>query len=229
MHSPVYSAIGFPAALTSLSNSDLPERQIDARITYTHAAWQVMAVMRLCGPTQIQQAAGFEIQIRALGRIAAVAQAEFPGRAETQRRDDRIGAQFGFVVAVPTHAIASVTVEIAQHCIEAMRANGADGIAQFDEYVGPRLRLVARTRIRVHRSGIAYPARQTRRIVDASEQFHTMLLPGDSRLQARVPIARDTRIAKTCQTHVGIGKVYALPTWHTRSTLRQLQSAGWIG
>ena len=45
-------------------------------------------------------------------------QHEAPRRPQAQRRDHRLRAEFGFVVAVPAHAVAAVAIQVREHAVE---------------------------------------------------------------------------------------------------------------
>ena len=90
-----------------------------------------------------------------------VAQGKFSGGAEAERGNHGVAPQFGFVIAVPSHAFLAVAVAVEQARIE---DGGADGLQvlfhrvfEMQQKRRPRLRSAGDTRIAVGKTGIAVP------------------------------------------------------------------------
>ena len=103
-----------------------------------------------------------------------------PRRAEADRGDHRPAAEFALVVAMPTHRIPAIPVQIGQHRIELLAGNRAHAIAERGEHRRPGPWLEAHAGIDVTRPGIANPAAQPRRIDQATEQSDPMDFPVDA-------------------------------------------------
>ena len=74
--------------------------------------------MVLRGAAHEEQASRGKIHPCALLAVASVSEMESAGRSETDGGDDGIDTQLRFVVAVPTHTVSSVAVEVQQYRVE---------------------------------------------------------------------------------------------------------------
>jgi len=71
-----------------------------------------------------------------------VTQHETPNRPQTDRSNDGATAQLFFTVAMPSHAVLSVTVEIQQHTVKTAAGLIFNSASQLGEFIQPRQRLV---------------------------------------------------------------------------------------
>ena len=67
-----------------------------------------------------------------VGMIIARPKYKLARRAQAQRCNDRLGAQLPFVITVPAHAIAAVTVQVKKNSIEGRAGEFFDAVSYID-------------------------------------------------------------------------------------------------
>lgn len=89
--------------------------------------------------------------------ILRVAEQETAGLAQAYGCNNGCGAKFGFIVAVPAHAVGAVAVEVAKYAVEGAAGFGLQAIAELLELVCKGHRIVAQAAVGVGCTFVAIP------------------------------------------------------------------------
>src|SRR5438445_9920548 len=85
--------------------SDQAKRQIDTRRNSTRRARQIIAIIALRRTAHVQQTARGQAEFEPRSGIGTMTQTKTPHAAKAEGGDQRFGAEFGFIVAVPAHRV----------------------------------------------------------------------------------------------------------------------------